>query len=35
MQDFLIKCLKKDKNERLKANKLSQHSVFNKVRAKV
>lgn len=32
MADFLAKCLKFDKNERLPATQLSRHPVFNSVR---
>jgi serine/threonine protein kinase len=35
MADFLTKCLKFNKKDRLKAQELSRHPVFDKVRAKV
>jgi hypothetical protein len=35
MQDFLMQCLRKDKNLRIPANKISQHPVFNQIRPKI
>ena len=35
MGDFLTKCLKPDKKDRMKATELSRHSVFNQIRQKV
>ncbi len=35
MADFLTKCLKFNKKDRIKATEISMHPVFNKVRPKV
>lgn len=35
MADFLTRCLKLNKNERLPATTISQHPVFNPVRQKI
>ena len=35
MADFLTKCLKFDKKDRLPATQLSRHPVFNPVRQKI